>query len=141
MFSVLLKYNNHGWVTYTSDNKLTQICKSIPNLPGVYYFEIITKKTKHIVYIGASGTIDKEGVFSKQLLRKRITNKQNSKQSRQEFFKQKLLKKKITEIKIHWFVTYDELYHDLPGYVEGLLFQEYYNYHKKLPQWNSKFPG
>ena len=41
---------------------------------------------------------------------------------------------------IYWYVTLDDNFRDLPGYVEGLLMQRFYTKYGRLPLWNKEFP-
>jgi hypothetical protein len=140
MFNILNKYTMNGRFSFIKGDRLIQVSNDVPNLPGVYYFVRITEVDKQIVYIGASGTVDKEGAFSKQLLKKRLNNIQGCK-SRQKFLEQKLQEENILEIQIYWFVTFEGIFKDLPGYVEALIIQEYFSEFSKLPFWNNKFPS
>ena len=139
MFEILNKYINKVSFYFRKGNKLSEVSKDVPNEPGVYYFVRIKENKSEIVYIGASGTVYKNGVFSEQLLNKRLNNQQD-KISRQKFFEQKLKEEDIIELQIHWFITYDKNNLDLPGYVEGRLIQKYFSKYKRLPDWNKKFP-
>ena len=139
MFDDLDKYQNRGSFSFREGDKLRTVSKNVPNLPGVYYFEQVIEKQKNIIYIGASGTIETIGEFKKQLLKKRLNNKQD-RMLRQVFFDNKLRQENISEINVHWFVTFDEKTKDLPGFVEGLLFQKFFEIHGRLPEWNKNFP-
>ena len=82
--------------------------------------------------------MEQNGRFRKQGLRGRLNNKQDG-MRRQEFFDMKCSKEKIDALDIYWFVTYDEEHHDLPGYVEGLIMQTFFETHACLPEWNKSF--
>ena len=114
-----------------------EVSKDVPDLPGVYYILRLSKDKIDLVYIGKSGTITQSGVFKDQLLQGRINNKSN-RIKRQEYFEQKILEDKIDGLDIYWYVTMDKN-NDLPGYVEGLLMQRYFDLHGKLPPWNKCF--
>jgi hypothetical protein len=79
-----------------------------------------------------------DGNFGDQMLKKRINNKHEG-INRQQYFDQKLQKEQIDALDIYWFVTYDSHYRDLPGYVEGLIIQRYFEVHDTLPPWNKEF--
>ena len=111
---------------------LTKIIEKIPNTPGVY---IIYNSNEEIVYIGKAGTVNQDGTFKKQGLRKRLTN-QHDGMRREDYFLSKIKKDGIAHIKIKWYELKDEV---IPGYIEGMLIQEYLNIHKKLPSWNDWF--
>jgi len=75
-----------------------------------------------LVYIGASGTMDQEGEFSKQLLKGRINNKQNG-IKRQHFFEGIMEQNNIDALDIYWFVTFGEKHKHLPSYVEQFYYK------------------
>lgn len=138
MFNETKQYKNKGHFFFQKGNKLSEVSHDVPELPGVYYILRLAKGKIDLVYIGKSGTITQSGVFKEQLLRGRINNKQEE-MKRQEFFDKKLVEEKIDGLDIYWFVTMDQKNHDLPGYVEGLLMQRYFEIHGKLPLWNKDF--
>ena len=64
-----------GECRFPKDGKtLKEITKGIPNAPGVY---IIYNSKEEIVYIGKAGTINQDGTFQKQGLRRRLNNQHN----------------------------------------------------------------
>ena len=137
MFDEIKKYKNNGHFFFQKGDKLMEVSKDVPDLPGVYYILRLSKDKIDLVYIGKSGTITQSGVFKDQLLQGRINNKSN-RIKRQEYFEQKILEDKIDGLDIYWYVTMDKN-NDLPGYVEGLLMQRYFDLHGKLPPWNKCF--
>lgn len=138
MFTETKKYKNNGHFTFNKGDALSVVSKGVPKLPGVYYIAYPTNGSDKLLYIGKSGTRKQDGTWSKQLLRGRINNKQ-AKIKRQEYFEQKMEAEQINALDIYWFVTYDEKHKDLPGYVEGLLLQRYFEMHGTLPPWNKEF--
>jgi len=115
-----------------------QASSEVPDQPGVYYIMRLAKGKIDLVYIGKSGTINQSGTFKDQLLRGRINNKHDG-VKRQVFFDQKMTEENIDALDIYWFVTMDDSYSDLPGYVEGLLMQRYFDIYGNLPLWNKCF--
>lgn len=99
----------------------------------------MTKNNVELVYIGKSGSINKDGTFKSQGLRGRINNKQNKKEKRQVFFERKFKEEKFLALDIFWFATFDNNTQELPGYVEGLLMQRFFELHGRLPEWNTEF--
>ncbi|MCX6250554.1 MAG: hypothetical protein NTX61_07375 [Bacteroidetes bacterium] len=138
MFDETKKYKNSGHFFFQKEDKLLDVSSLVPELPGVYYILRLAKGKIDLVYIGKSGTINQSGTFKEQLLRGRINNKQEG-MKRQEFFDKKLVEEKIDGLDIYWFVTMDKTNNDLPGFVEGLLMQRYFEVHGKLPLWNKDF--
>ena len=122
-----------GICRFPEDGKiLKEITKDIPNSPGVY---IIYNSKNEIVYIGKAGTVNQDGTFKKQGLRKRLTNQHHGIQ-REDYFISKIADEKIDYIDIKWYELTSGV---IPGYIEGMLIQEYFNIHKKLPSWNDWF--
>ena len=58
---------------------------------------------------------------------------------RQEFFDKKMIEENIDGLDIYWFVTMDKSNNDLPGYLEGLLMQRFFEVQGRLPLWNKDF--
>jgi len=115
-----------------------QICKSVPDLPGVYYIIRLSNGRIELVYIGKSGPIRQNGQFKDKGLNGCLNNKQDG-HSGQDFFESRILKENIDALDIYWFVTFDTKHKDLPGFVEGLLIQRFFEIHGRLPLWNKDF--
>lgn len=138
MFAETKKYKHNGHFFFKGGNRLSEVSKGVPDKPGVYYILKLANGKVELVYIGKSGTMQQHGEFRDQLLRARINNKQEG-MKRQEFFDIKMKEEGIEALDVYWFVTFDEKHTDLPGYVEGLLMQRYFEVHGKLPPWNREF--
>jgi hypothetical protein len=138
MFDETRKYKNNGHFFFKKGDKLSEVSKGVPELPGVYYIVRLAKGRVELVYIGKSGTITRSGQFKDQLLKGRINNKQDG-MKRQEFFDKKMIEENIDGLDIYWFVTMDKSNNDLPGYVEGLLLQRFFEVQGRLPLWNKDF--
>jgi hypothetical protein len=139
MFDCLNKYKTHGHFFFTKGDTLKEVSKEVPEKPGVYYVIRLARGRIDLVYIEKSGNINQNGEFKEHLLRGRINNKWDNETSRQEFFEDKMVKENIDGLDIYWFVTMDNNHNDLPGYVEGLLMQRYFEIHGKLPPWNKDY--
>lgn len=138
MFDELNKYKNKGHFFFKIGDVLSIQSRDAPNLPGVYYILLLAGGKIDLVYIGKSGTILQNGNFKYQLLRNRINNKQEG-QKRQQYFEQKISQEGIDGLAIYWFVTFDKQHQDLPGYVEGLIMQRYFDQYGCIPPWNKEF--
>jgi hypothetical protein len=138
MFDETRKYKNNGHFFFKKGDRLSEVSKDVPELPGVYYIIRLAKGKVELVYIGKSGTIAQNGQFKDQLLRDRINNKRNGKK-RQEFFDQKMTDENIDGLDIYWLVTIDQSNHDLPAYTKALIMQRFYETHGKLPLWNKDY--
>ncbi len=140
MFDQTNKYKNHGHFFFNPGDNLREKSSEVPGLPGVYYIMRLAHGNIDLVYIGSSGTINQKGRFSNQLLRGRLNNEHDG-MKRQNYFEQKMKQEGIDALDIYWFVTFDENNQDLPGYVEGILMQRYFEMYGTLPPWNKKFPS
>ncbi len=140
MFEQTDKYLNQGHFFFNPGDNLKKASADVPDLPGVYYIMRLARGGIDLVYIGSSGTISQNGNFSSQLLRGRLNNKQEG-LKRQQFFDKKMKQEGIDALDIYWFVTFDKNHQDLPGYVEGILMQRYFEIYGTLPPWNKKFPS
>ena len=138
MFEETNKYKQQGNFFFQKGNSLTAQSSGVPDLPGVYYIMRLAKGKIDLVYIGRSGSMIQSGQLKEQTLNGRINNKQNG-MKRQLYFEQKMTEENIEALDIYWFVTMDNENRDLPGYVEGLLMQRYFDVHGKLPLWNVCF--
>lgn len=138
MFTETKKYKNKGHFFFEKEVQLSDVSKDVPELLGVYYILKLARGKIDLVYIGKSGTIMQHGKFKDQMLRGRINNNQDG-MKRQEFFETKIKDENIDALDIYWFVTVDKSHNDLPGYVEGLLMQRYFEVYGKLPAWNKYF--
>jgi len=138
MFDELKRYKNSGHFFFKKGDRLAEVSQEVPELPGVYYILRLARGKIDLVYIGKSGTITQLGTFKDQLLKGRINNKQDN-IKRQVFFDKKMAEENIDGLDIYWFVTMDKTNNVLPGYVEGLLMQRFFEVHGKLPLWNKDF--
>ena len=138
MFDEIKKYKNNGHFFFKKGDNLKQVSKSVPALPGVYYIIRLSNGRIELVYIGKSGTIQQNGQFKDLGLQGRLNIKQEGIES-QDFFESRILKENIDALDIYWFVTFDTKHNDLPGFVEGLLIQRFFEINGRLPLWNKDF--
>jgi hypothetical protein len=138
MFDETKKYKNNGHFFFKKGDNLKQVSKSVPDLPGVYYIVRLSKGRIELVYIDKSGVIQQNGQFKDQGLQSRLNSKQEGIE-RQDFFESRILKEAIDGLDIYWFVTFDTKSKDLPGFVEGILIQRFFEIHGRLPLWNMDF--
>jgi len=138
MFDELKKYINNDHFFFSKGDKLKEVSRDVPNLPGIYYILRLRKGRIDLVYIGKSGTMKTSGKFGDQQLNERLNNTQE-KMPRQEYFERKIKEEDIDALDIYWFVTFDKNNQDLPSYVEGVLLQRYFEIYRRLPEWNKEF--
>lgn len=132
----ILENCNHGVCTFSATDKLSSQISSIPDGYGVYIIYANTVEGE-ILYIGKSGTLEKDGTYKKQNLRERINNKQSGKK-RRLFFKEILdSDPSLKKLVIEWFIIDEKKI--LPAYVEACLVQEYFEKKGKLPCQNKSF--
>lgn len=132
----ILENCNHGVCTFSATDKLSLQISSIPDGYGVYKICANTPEGE-ILYIGRSGTLEKDGTYKEQNLRERINNKQCGKK-RQIFFKEILdSDPSLEQLVIEWFIIDEKKV--LPAYVEACLMQEYFEKKGKLPCINNSF--
>lgn len=132
-----IEYKIKGYCSFRLGDSLRKQTNNIPDGYGVYIFRKNTKDGD-ILYIGKSGTILQNGSFKTQDLRKRLNNKQDRKQKRQDFLSKKIAEDtKIKQIFIEWYIIDERKY--LPSLIEAQLLQDYYTQHSCLPIWNNEF--
>jgi hypothetical protein len=127
-----------GEFIFRRGDKLSVYCKSVPHAAGVYLLSTIKEEKEKLVYIGASGSMRQDGTFVKQLMKKRLQNMQG-KIRRQSHFETEITKHSLDGVRVNWYVTFENQIQDLPMAVEGALLQQYFDNHKKLPEWNKKY--
>jgi len=138
MFDELEKYKNNGHFFFEKGKALTEVTKDVPNEAGVYIIYKLAGGKIELVYIGKSGTMNQNGTFKEQKLRKRLNNKQDG-VTRQDYFENKIATENIDALDIYWYVTFDKNSQDLPAYVEGILLQRYFEIYGALPPWNKDY--
>ena len=129
MFDELYKYKKNGHFFFKKGNKLVEVGKEVPELPGVYYIIRLANDRVELVYIGKSGIKNPSGKNKTALLKQSIT-------LQQEFLDIKMSEATIDALDIYWFVTFDKDHHDLPEYLLGLIIQTYFDVYGRLPEWN-----
>ena len=138
MFDELEKYKNQGHFFFEKGKALAEVSQNVPNEAGVYVIYKLAGGKIELVYIGKSGTINQNGTFKEQKLRKRLNNKQDG-VKRQEYFENKIAAENIDALDIYWYVTFDKNNQDLPAYIEGVLIQYYFEVYGELPAWNKDY--
>ena len=120
---------------------LRNVSRDVPNEPGIYLVFAHKNNNERLVYIGEAGTMLKTGQFKRQKLLGRLNNRASNGESRQQYFRNQMIKYGLDYLTFYWFVTYCENNKLLPAFIEAKLLQMYFelsNY-QKLPEWNEKF--
>ncbi len=138
MFDETKKYKNNGHFFFKKGDDLKKVSKSVPDLPGVYYILRLSNGKIEIVYIDKTVSLQPTGKLKGQGLKDRLNSKQEGVE-RQVFFESHILKENIDGLDIYWFVTFDTISNDLPGFVEGFLIQRFFEINGRLPLWNKYF--
>lgn len=107
----------------------------VPDGYGAYFITSIHGAKKEVVYIGRSGTLQQDGTFKKQALRRRLTMKQEG-EYRETFFVRKMEEMKLDCLRFNWFVTHTKNTMVLPALAEAELIQAFWEDQGVLPLWN-----
>jgi len=132
MFDETKKYKTQGHFFFKKGNSLKEQSVDVPELPGVYYILRLVKGKVDLVYVGKSDNDLQSGLTVGASLANALTQTVAQ-------FENKMTEENIDGLDIYWFVTMDKTNNDLPGYVEGILMQRYFDIHGKLPPWNKCF--
>jgi hypothetical protein len=131
-------FPQHGEFTLSPDQSVSTAVKEhdVPNKPGAYVISSVTPSRTEVVYIGKSGTVNKDGSWKNQGLRKRLTKKQDN-ESRSVFFKRYMEKHSLLGLHFEWFVTFGSESEVLPIFAEAQLLQAFFCEHQRLPHLNA----
>lgn len=104
----------------------------VPNKYGAY---IIFDPSGEVMYIGKSGTVNRDGRFDDQGVRERLSKRQDH-EPRQVYFNNRMEELGLANLEIRWFITHDGKHGILPAKAEADLMQAYFDDHGCLPPWN-----
>lgn len=105
----------------------------------------VTGKSETLIYIGSSGQRLKNGELKTRNggMRDRLINGYHPNKfgeakriKRHIALPNQMLKENIKQIRIYWWVTYDEKTKDSPTDVETKLRSEYLKQYNKMPRWH-----
>lgn len=108
--------------------------EEVPDAPGVYLYYGCDDSERPL-YIGRAGTMNTDGSWKKQFLRKRLTMKQGGK-FRRNFFRDLIAQRGLTGLTFIWFVTFDHKAGVIPAFFEMALLQAHYDQYGCLPELN-----
>ena len=137
--SDLKKSNEHNCFEYDNPSvTFSSVCNAHfrqvkrPNRYGIYI--VCQKSTNQVLYIGKSGTINKQGEFSKQDIPGRLTNTKDGISSN-EWFRSLVSAKGAVVVE---YVFLDKMPAS-PALAESILLQAYLDEHGQLPYRNNEF--
>ena len=112
---------------------------SVKNRIGIYVWE--NNASKEIIYIGMAGKVKTNGEFVNHSVQKRLLASRGKDSSGKEiqtnqYVQSVLINDNIEEMNIHVFHLKEN---QIPGYIEAILINAYYQENKRLPKYNSSF--
>lgn len=139
----LEKYKNNGVFTFKPFEKLEEKCNALTDKAGIYLIFKITNNIDTLIYIGSSGQkkdgklkVRKSGLGG---MKDRLVNGYHpkfGKIKRKKVFPQQMIKENIPQLKIKWWVTWDNGNNDFPTDIEKILSNTYLNKFGYLPEWH-----
>ncbi len=137
---ILNKYKNNYFIFRNSD-RLFDVCNAPSSSSGLYIIYAFENGKYNLIYIGISGRVLTNGEFAhrKGGIKDRFLKGKQFGERRQIAWSKKLEQENIEHLKIHWYVTYDEIIKDIPRDIEENLLRQHYLLNETLPRWNKKF--
>jgi hypothetical protein len=108
--------------------------EKVPDAPGIYII-FSREDLERPLYIGRAGTINTDGSWKGQKLRKRMRMKQGG-MFRREFFCRLMADRGLAGLAVLWFVTHNQGSRIIPGLAEMELLQAHYDQYGCLPELN-----
>ena len=141
MFDELNPYRKNGHFFFAPDQSLGEVCNAPKDGSGVYVINALSRGRIEIVYIGSSGKLATDGSLKQRKggLYDRIVNGKQFDAPRRNSWPTVMQRDKIDALDIYWYGTFNKSIQHIPGYVEGLLLQKYYEIYGSLPRWNQEY--
>jgi len=144
----LKKYKDNGTFSLTPSKAeiLGKKCNAPDDKSGVYLIYKVVGIQEVLIYIGSSGQKNPDGTLKVRQggMKDRLVNGYHPNRfgeakriKRQKAFPKQMEKERISELKIYWWVTYDNDFSDFPTDVETVLREKYRSKFHKLPDWHS----
>lgn len=144
----LKKYTDSGAFSLNPSQyeTLSKKCNAPENKGGVYLIYKVVGKEEVLIYIGSSGQKNSDGTLKIRQggMKDRLVNGyhpnrfgQDKRIKRQKAFPLQMEKEGILELKIYWWVTYNNDFSDFPTDVETVLREKYRKKFHKLPDWHN----
>lgn len=141
MFNELEKYTHQNSFKFSINDALTKVCNAPSDKNGIYIIYAQYKDKVELVYIGISGTKQRDGSIKtrKGGIRDRIVNGKRDGILRRKFWLEQMQLQNIISLNFHWYITYNEEILDFPEDIETLLLQKFHIQNGRLPIWNREF--
>ena len=147
MFTEILeKYENNGSFTFSPDEDLKEKCNAPTDKSGIYLIYRIIEGNEMLIYIGSSGQRKSDGTLKVRNggMKDRLVNGYHPNRfdeakriKRRRAFPKQMIKENTLQIKIYWWVKYEEnLYSDFPTDIEKILRDKYLEKNIAMPDWH-----
>lgn len=144
LFDELTKYKLNGHFFFEAHQNLEEMCNAPTDKSGVYLIYRLAHGRVELVYIGSSGTKNKDGTLKTRTagfggLKDSIVNGKQFGASRKTTVPVAMKLQKTDALDIYWYVTHDENHKDFPHDVESMLLRLINQNIGSIPKWNKKF--
>ena len=147
MITVNEAYDIKDSFQFNCDENLNKQCNAPKTQGGVYL--VYEHASNQLIYIGSSGWVNQDGSFGlrKNGMWERIVNGDHEfviqgtkqKDKRKIIWPLKMNDDRIEQLRVDWFVTFNESIRHIPAFVEATLLQQYFDKYNVLPRWNKCF--
>lgn len=141
MEELLHPYKRRGTFIFNKEESLSKKCNAPVDAGGIYL--VFDTKANSIIYIGSSGWVCNNGNFEIRDggMCARIVKGKQFDSSRKKSWPAKMIEQGIEEIRVDWFVTYNDEVKHIPAFVEASCVQKYFEKHDYLclPRWNVEY--
>lgn len=143
----LEKYTTRGSFNFKPSEIFRNKCDAPRDKGGIYLIFKIVDDQEILIYIGSSGQRKEDGTLKVRRggMHDRLINGYHPNRfgepkriKRHNAFPKQMIKEGIPEIKVYWWVTYDDTVTDFPTNVESRLREKYLTSFHKLPDWHSQ---
>ena len=141
LFDELNRYEINDHFFYESEDSLKEVCNAPKKGSGVYLLYALAHGSIELIYIGSSGTMQKNGILKhrKGGLFDRIVNGKQFEKQRRFSWPEKMKEEVIEALDIYWFETFNHEVQDIPHFTEAILIQKHFDINGTLPRWNQEY--
>jgi hypothetical protein len=145
IFEILKKYKNNGVFIFNYSQSFKKQCNAPNDQSGVYLIFKIFNDKEVLIYIGSSGQKRKDGTIKirKGGIKDRLINGYHPNRfgepvrfPRHKVFPKQMRNEEIIELKIYWWITYNDENLDFPTDIEKKIREQYLMKNNKLPAWH-----